>query len=436
MAITGVAMAACLFGLETVPLKHDKPGRIHIKYWEKWSGFEFDAIKKIVDDFNASQDKIFVDLLQTSEIENKAMFAISAGVPPDVAGLYSPNVPHYADERAIIPLDDFCRESGITQGDYIPAYWQLMTYKGKVFALPTTPASTALHYNRGLFREIGLDPNKPPETMEEMDAISDKMTVEKDGHIDRVGFTPSEPGWFNYAWGYYFGGRLWDGVSKITAMDPGNIDAYRWIESFGKRYGGSALTSFKSGLGQFDSPNNGFMDSKVGMEIQGVWMYNFVHTYGPQIDANAAPFPHPKDRPDLANTTYVDADVLCIPRGAAHPKEAWEFIRYVQRQEVMEKLCLLHKKNSPLTKISDHFWQVHANPWIHLFDSLARGKNAKVPARVGIWPEYQQELSASFDQALLLQGTPEQILQDVQDRMQAKLDGYSKRLKQREAEGL
>ncbi len=436
MAITGVAMAACLFGLETVPLKHDKPGRIHIKYWEKWSGFEFDAIKKIVDDFNSSQDKIFVDLLQTSEIENKAMFAISAGVPPDVAGLYSPNVPHYADERAIIPLDDFCRESGITQGDYIPAYWQLMTYKGKVFALPTTPASTALHYNRGLFREIGLDPNKPPETMEEMDAISDKMTVEKDGHIDRVGFTPSEPGWFNYAWGYYFGGRLWDGVSKITAMDPGNIDAYRWIESFGKRYGGSALTSFKSGLGQFDSPNNGFMDSKVGMEIQGVWMYNFVHTYGPQIDANAAPFPHPKDRPDLANTTYVDADVLCIPRGAAHPKEAWEFIRYVQRQEVMEKLCLLHKKNSPLTKISDHFWQVHANPWIHLFDSLARGKNAKVPARVGIWPEYQQELSASFDQALLLQGTPEQILQDVQDRMQAKLDGYSKRLKQREAEGL
>ncbi|HLK15948.1 MAG TPA: ABC transporter substrate-binding protein [Fimbriimonadaceae bacterium] len=436
LAITGVAMAACLFGLETVPLKHDKPGRIHIKYWEKWSGFEFDAIKKIVDDFNASQDKIFVDLLQTSEIENKAMFAISAGVPPDVAGLYSPNVPHYADERAIIPLDDFCRESGITQGDYIPAYWQLMTYKGKVFALPTTPASTALHYNRGLFREIGLDPNKPPETMEEMDAISDKMTVEKDGHIDRVGFTPSEPGWFNYAWGYYFGGRLWDGVSKITAMDPGNIDAYRWIESFGKRYGGSALTSFKSGLGQFDSPNNGFMDSKVGMEIQGVWMYNFVHTYGPQIDANAAPFPHPKDRPDLANTTYVDADVLCIPRGAAHPKEAWEFIRYVQRQEVMEKLCLLHKKNSPLTKISDHFWQVHANPWIHLFDSLARGKNAKVPARVGIWPEYQQELSASFDQALLLQGTPEQILQDVQDRMQAKLDGYSKRLKQREAEGL
>jgi len=102
----------------------------------------------------------------------------------------------------------------------------------------------------------------------------------------------------------------------------------------------------------------------------------------------------------------------------------------------MEKLCLLHKKNSPLSHISDHFWKVHANPFIHLFDSLARGKNAMIPARVGIWAEYQQELSAAFDQALLVQGTPTHILQDVQDRMQAKLDQHLARIRQREAEGL
>ncbi|MHB8637498.1 MAG: extracellular solute-binding protein [Fimbriimonadaceae bacterium] len=436
MFLTGAVVASCLVGLELVPLKHDPPGPVHITYWEKWSGFEFAAIKQIVDDYNATHPNIHVDLMETSEIENKAMFAISAGVPPDVAGLYSPNVPHYADERAIIPLDDFCKASGIKESDYIHAYWQLMTYKGKIWALPTTPASTALHYNRQMFRDAGFDPDKPPQTIEQLDAMGDKMTVEKNGHIDQIGFTPSEPGWFNYAWGFYFGGRLWDGKSKITAMDPGNIRAYDWIESFARRYGGSALSSFKSGLGQFDSPQNGFMDSKVAMEIQGVWMHNFVHTFNPKLDAAAAPFPHPADRPDLANMTYVDADVLVIPRGAKHPKEAWDFISYVQQQPVMEKLCLLHQKNSPLRKISAHFWAVHKNPWIRLFDTLARGKNAMIPARVGIWPEYQQELSAAFDQALLLQGTPTQILQDVQDRMQAKLDQYEARLKQREAEGL
>lgn len=433
---TVVILGGCTIALEVVPRKVVPPGPVHIAYWEKWSGFEFDAIKAIVDDYNASQHDVVVDLLQTSEIENKAMFAISAGVPPDVAGLYSPNVPHYADERAIIPLDEFCQASNIKEGDYIHAYWQLMTYRGHVYALPTTPASTALHYNNKMFRDVGLDPTKPPQTIEEMDADSDKMTVIKGGHIDKVGFTPSEPGWFNYAWGFYFGGRLWDGADHITATDPGNVRAYEWIESYAKRYGTDALSSFKSGLGQFNSPQNGFMNSQVGMEIQGVWMYNFIHTFSKDLDANAAPFPHPKDRPDLANMTYVDADVLCIPRGAKHPKEAWDFIKYVQRQDVMEKLCLLHKKNSPLTNISEHFWKVHENPWIRLFDSLARSKNAMIPARVGIWPEYQQELSAAFDKAMLLQGTPQEILQDVQNRMQPKLDQYATRLKMRQEMGL
>ena len=56
--------------------------------------------------------------------------------------------------------------------------------------------------------------------------MSDKITVEHGGHIEKIGFTPSEPGWFNYAWGYYFGGHLWDGSSKITANDPGNVRAF------------------------------------------------------------------------------------------------------------------------------------------------------------------------------------------------------------------
>ncbi len=434
--IAALAVGVAAWGLEIVAANPENPGPVHVVYWEKWTGFEGKGIKAIVDDYNHSQNKIFVDLVQTSDIQNKTMFAISAGAPPDVAGLLSPNVPQYADERAILPLDDLSKQAGIAEADYIPAYWQLMTYNGRLWALPTTPASTALHYNRTMLKEAGLNPDEPPETIEELDAMSDKITVEANGHIQKIGFTPSEPGWFNYAWGDYFGGRLWDGVSKITANDPGNIRAFEWIEGYSKRYGGSALQSFKSGLGTFDSPLNGFMNKKVAMEIQGVWMHNFVHTFAPDLDVSAAPFPHPADRPDLANMTYVDSDVLVIPRGARHVKEAFEFIQYVQRQAVMEKLCLLHQKNSPLTHISDHFWKVHQNPWIHLFDDLARGKNAQIPARMGIWPEYQQELSAAFDDAVLMTNTPKGILDGVQTRIQAKFGEYQRRLKRRKAEGL
>src|SRR5439155_6152910 len=45
--------------------------RVHVVYWEKWTGFEKDAIQTVVDDFNRSQDRIFVDLVSVSVIRQK-----------------------------------------------------------------------------------------------------------------------------------------------------------------------------------------------------------------------------------------------------------------------------------------------------------------------------------------------------------------------------
>ena len=38
------------------------------------------------------------------------------------------------------------------------------TSDGKVVAIPTAAYAQALHYNRALFTQAGLDPNKPPTT--------------------------------------------------------------------------------------------------------------------------------------------------------------------------------------------------------------------------------------------------------------------------------
>ena len=35
-------------------------GRIVLEYWEKWTGFEREAMARVVEDFNQSQEKIFV----------------------------------------------------------------------------------------------------------------------------------------------------------------------------------------------------------------------------------------------------------------------------------------------------------------------------------------------------------------------------------------
>lgn len=417
--LAGCARAGIRFG----PPAAAADGRTHISYWEKWTGFEGDAMRAVVDAFNRSQDRVFVDLLTVSQVDQKMLLATAGGNPPDVAGLWARNVNSFAVKKALRPLDDFCRRDGVGAEDYIPAYWELAQYGGHTYALPSTPATAALHWNKRLYREAGLDPDRPPRTLEELDAYAAKITRRGADHkIDAMGFMPSEPGWWNWGWGHWFGGRLWDGKSRVTPTDPANIRAFRWVRSYSEKYGESDLQVFKSGFGTFSSPQNAFIAGKVAMVLQGVWMYNFISKYNPTLEWGAAPFPYPADRPDLKDSSPVDMDVLVIPTGAKHPNEAWQFIRYFNTQEGMELLCLGQRKHSPLRHVSPRFYSKHPNPYIKLFTRLAYGPNTFHQPRIGVLEEYTNEMNAAFDSIWLGQQTPEVALAQVERRIQPKFE--------------
>jgi len=398
-------------------------GRVVVTYWEKWTGFEGDAMRATVDAFNASQDRIFVKLLTVSQVDRKVLLATAGNDPPDVAGLWSAQTDVYSDKGALLPLDDFCAEAGIGASNYIPVYWGLVRHRGHTWGLPSTPASTALHWNKRLFREAGLDPDRPPRTMDDLAEYSERLTKrDENGNIKQIGFLPAEPGWWNWGWGYFFGGRLFDGKDQITCASPENIRAFEWVQSYARKYGVQSLQTFQSGFGNFSSPHNPFISGSVAMEIQGVWMHNFISMLAPDLEWGAAPFPYPSDRPDLANTTIVDEDILCIPTTAKHPREAFEFIRFVNSRPGMELLCMGQRKQTPLREVSPEFLAEHPNPYIELFIDLAKSPNAQVGPRIGLWQEYQAELGAAFDDVWLMRKSPEEALTAVQDRMQAKLD--------------
>lgn len=427
VAVVGIGAAVSEYLTKPPP----QGERVRITYWEKWSGFEFEAMKAVVDEFNRSQDKIFVDVLSVSNIQDKTLMAISGGIPPDVAGLYGANVAQYADSNAVVTLDEICAQNGISRDQYIPVFWDMGVIRGKLYALPSAPASIALHYNTAMFKEAGLDPAKPPQTFEELAGMAEKLNKKEDGRLKVTGFLPTEPGWWNWMWAPFFGGRLWDEKEKITINEPASVKGFEWCQEFAKKYGSGQLQTFRSGFGNFSSPQNGFMAQQVAIVPQGVWMYNFITMYAPKLTWTAAPMPHPKDRPDLARPTIADEDVLCIPRGAKHPKEAFEFIKFVQSQKGMELLCLGQKKFTPLRKVSPEFLAKHPNPHIKLFIDLCYGKNVAITPKIGIWPEYSSEINAAFDSIMLMQKTPQQAMDDVAARMQPKMDTYYRRLRQR-----
>ena len=399
-----------------------------LRYWDKWTGFEGEAMREVVNDFNASQDRIYVDFSSVSNIDRKVMLATAGGVPPDVAGLFSYLVPIYAENNALTPLDNLAADAGIRQENYIDAFWQLCTHRGHLWALPTTPSSDALVWNKKMFREVGLDPERPPRSIAELEEFNAKLTrYRPDGRLQQMGFLPQTPAETGILWAYWFGARYWDGGSRMTLDGPENIAAERWLQSYPDRFGADNLLAFQDGFGNFASPQAPFFAGRTAMELQGVWSYNFIKVYAPaDFEWGVAAFPS-VDPERLPNVTTVECDVLAIPRGAKHPREAFEFLRYVNSQGPMEKLCMGQLKFSPLRKSSPDFVARHPNPYLAQYVALAKSPHAHSTPKLTVWGECSSELGLADSRVWRGRQDAASALHAAQSRAQLSLDRQRER---------
>jgi ABC-type glycerol-3-phosphate transport system substrate-binding protein len=428
LALAGTALvSAAVFG-ERVTTRQARADRITVVYWEKWTGSEGDEMRKVVDAFNASQNRIFVKYLSISGVDGKTRLATAGGNPPDVAGIWLDQVIQFADADALTDLTEMGRAAGLTEDYYIKGYWDGLNYKGRLCALPSTPASIALHVRPDLVPKEFATPETFPKTIEALDKLTDRISKkDKNGNLVMAAFLPSNPGWWNWAWAGLFGGKLVDG-DRLTIDTPENRRAFKWIQRYSKRFGSKEVQSFQSGFGNFASPQDPFMTGKVATELNGVWKANYVNVYKPGLPWFAVPFPYPEDRRDLAGHSILSQDVLIVPRGAKHPKEAFEFLRYVQRQDVMEGLCKGHGKNSPLAKVSEEFFRTHPNKQIRLFDRLARSAQTVSPPSIGLFPQISAELGVVFQEVNTGEKEPEQALKDAQARLDGLWATYRKQV--------
>ncbi len=431
--------------------KERSDGRIVLDYWEKWTGLEGRAIIRIVDEFNASQDRIWVRYFSTSGIDQKTKVAIAGGDPPDIVGLWNPNIAGFAASGAILPLSDLAErpEHAIRLERYAGAMRPMMEYKGKVWAAVHTGGSVALYCNKAHFREVGIDPETSLRTIADLDRANHLLTqVEPDGTVNRVGFLQSEPGWDNYHWGTFFGGELVDGESNRSLLGSAeNIAAYEWVQRGARRFGegdgipdadesrnallrGSSfgqLQKFRSGFGNYDSPLNAFLSGKVSTVAQGPWLANVIQAYRPDLDYCVVPFPVVDSLVDPEHPRgLVNADVLVVPRGVRHPEACMEFIAFTQTQRAVEYLSTVHCKNSTLADVSPEFVAGHANRGLATFAKVAGSSNAFRCPHTPAWMQFKDVCDTMFgdvwtgkDAAATLVKAADAKAQDVLDQSAA-----------------
>lgn len=429
-----VAGAAAFALLGPRGRKEDAEGRIVLDYWEKWTGHEGRAMQRVVDRFNDTvgrEKKIFVRYLVTAGIDQKTLIAVAGGNPPDVVGLWNYNIPLYAESRAILPLDELGAPHGVRVENYAPGFRAIMTHpdetgRTRMWGTINTGGTIAMYYNRGAFREVGLDPDRPPRTISELDEFDRRLArFGADGTIERAGFLHSEPGWWSWIWGYHFGGMLADVArGRSLAASAENVAAFEWMQTYPRRYGVDRVKAFKSGFAHaYDSPQNALLDGKCAMVVQGPWLANVINAKKPGFDYGVAPFPVADALDDEgAPVGLVDSDVLVIPRGVKHPEASMEFVAFTQRQENVEFMSTAHFKNSPLAASTPDFLARHPNRGIRVHDAIAKSPRAYLCPRTRTWPQFKDEFDAAMQRMWGLERPAREELATTQARTQGFLD--------------
>jgi multiple sugar transport system substrate-binding protein len=433
--IRGVGLGAAALGVGHLlgdgrSRRRAPSGRVRLSYWEKWTGTEGAAIQAVVDRFNAIQDRIWVERVPVPETYSKAMVAIGGGDPPDVVGLFSWNVPYFAEARALEPLDGFPGGQQLSEGHYTPGVEALLSHEGRLWGGVNTCYSLGLYANRARLAELGLDTDRPPATLEELDLLIERgVERESDGRLRRVGFLPNVPLWWPYLWPLLFGGELWDADSRrATIAAPASIAAYRWVSELAQRHGRDASRSFglsfeRSMLSAADP----FLSGAVAATVQGPWMANFARTFTPDLDYVAGPVPVPAvDHDPERPRGLLECDVIAIPRGCPHPDEAWEFVRFTQSREVQEQLARAHCKPTPLAQASADFARSHPNPFVDVHTAVAASPAVTVLPRTRAWKAYSDLTGPAFD-SIWNGADPESTLRAVEARAQVLIDTVEER---------
>jgi ABC-type glycerol-3-phosphate transport system substrate-binding protein len=395
-------------------------GRTVIHYWEKWSGVEKDAMVDLVNEFNetiGADRGIWVDYCAVSNIDQRMLIATAGGDPPDVAGIHDKDVAQYADQGALQRLDDAVVEAGIDLAAFTPIWLEIGRYKDRLYALPSTPYTVGLYYNRRLFRAAGLDPDRPPETLDELREYAVRLTRRDDDgeKIVQLGFTtsPAMLGWWHWIWPYFFDGQLWDG-SRFQLDTPAGHAAFNWIVDRRTELGNQAVLNFEATAGAIEGPQNPFLSERLAMVFQGPWVSNWINTYAPDLDYAVAPFPSvTRERRNI----FASTDVLVIPRGARHPEEAMEFLAYLYQQDVMERLCKAHCKVSPYREPGPDFFDDHPNPFIEVFDEMARSEHAFGYPQMPQWAHAWSEMLYVLETVLRGERTPKEAITLTQRNM-------------------
>jgi len=301
----------------------------------------------VFDDFREEHPEIDFRVERvTSMYEQNILTRIAGGVAPDIIFVYPQNFALWVSKGAIIKLNDLIEQDpDFDIGDYYENIVDIFSVGDGIYGIPKDGTSFYLTYNKDIFDRAGIP--YPDETWDwdKFLEVSKKLTkdVDGDGKVDQFG--SGAPSWEELVW--QNGGRVFSDDAKRCLLDsPDAIEALEFYADLQIKYHVSPNPIERSFLG----------------DITRFWQ-------GEMAMMRSA-YPHSAE---LRNRCEFEWDIALLPKGKAgrasralpsayaistqsrHPKEAFEFMKFLTGREGMMKLIMVENAAFKPVATSEEF---------------------------------------------------------------------------------
>jgi sn-glycerol 3-phosphate transport system substrate-binding protein len=340
-----IVLAAACGGGDEAPGATQPAGPVSITFWHSMTAANQDTLKALADTFNGSQSEVTVNLVFQGTYDdslNKFLASLGrASELPAIVQIEDASTQLMVDSQEVAPVQDFIDRDKYDLSNFEPRVLDYYRVGDRLYSMPFNLSSPVLYYDKNDFREVGLDPGKPPATLEDVKAYSERL-LQKDssGNITRSGIALDVYPWIFEEW-----------LAKAGALyvNNGNGRDARATEAVFNGPEGKAIFEWwadvvKSGLafnvGRNPSGADGLLAVASGRASMTIAtsaalrsVFDVVESGGAQgIELGVGPMPASQSAE--GGISVAGASLWIVKaRPEAEQEAAWKFIRFLVEPE-------------------------------------------------------------------------------------------------------
>ncbi|HHW11296.1 MAG TPA: extracellular solute-binding protein [Firmicutes bacterium] len=258
---------------------------------------------------------------------DKILISIAGGVPYDIVstGFYS--VYEEGSQDLLAPLDHYLSRWELTNRFPAPV-WEALKWKGHVYAVPQNHDLRAIAYNKNLFAQVGLDPNQPPQSWEELILATRRLTRMEGDRLTVRGFARSSS----------VGGRAQELFWFMRMLGVPEVDVETYTSNLDKPEALEALRALaeiaEAARYRNSEMAGGFALERVAMQRQHPGAFVTAIQQNPGIADSYGLFA-PRRDPGSPPVTHDFINGLAILNASRNKDLAWKFITTLYEEDVL-----------------------------------------------------------------------------------------------------